>query len=329
MWSLLKWGRQSKLKIIPAEDQSEYHIGSTHADEHIFEAVVVRPMHQGVIDQLNVLKVNFGINVYDLVSVEGGALRIAKYGVEDISIDAVKIAYELHHVKKVVLIGLSCAPNFGIAHSFCREYPNEDSVALLLAKSEEILTEHLSELRMEMEISSYLLSLTEDGKKLKFFRVSPNKDSFHKSLAYSLPYRGRKEGDSVVVWCMDARFREATKTYLRAVLGLDYYGLVSIPGGAKGIVDTGDESAAMDCISSSVNFHGARNVHLINHMDCGAYGGSTAFCGIEDEIERLTMDLEVAAKFIVSKFPHVRVHTHMQRAEGEKVFFRMLKTFST
>lgn len=327
--SLLNWIRKPKVKSVPAKDQSEYHIGSPHADEHAFEAVVIRPMHQGVIDQLNVLKTNFGINLYDLVSVEGGAMRIARHGVDDISIEAVKIAYELHHVKTVIMIGLQCAPKHGISHSFCQDYPDMESNIELMLEAQHILSTQMAELGMQMNYYSYLLVLSEDGQKLNFFHVDRDEEGIKKSLVYALPYRGKKESDSVVVWCMDARFRQATKTYVRAVLGLDHYGLVSIPGGAKGIVEEGEKSAAMDCIRSSITYHGARHVHLISHMDCGAYGGSGAFCGADDEIFKLSKDLETAAEFIVNQFPKVQVHIHLQRAQDEKIYFRSMKTFLT
>jgi hypothetical protein len=316
------------IRVIPAADQREYHIGSTEADKRRFEAVVVRPMHQGVTDHLNVLSENLGINLYDMVSVEGGAMRINKYGVTEETVEAIKIAYRLHQVKLAILIGLNCSRKHGITNSYCDAFRDEAAVARQLARSHNLLAAHLTEEGMQMNIITFMLSLSTDGEKIYFFQIDPASEGEKRSLIYTLPWRGRKESDSVVVWCMDARFRQATITYLRAVLGLDHYGLVSIPGGAKGILTAGDKSTAMDCIDSCVNYHGARNVHLINHMDCGAYGGTRAFCCHEEEYERMTGDLDTAARLIVAKYPHLKVHTHLQRAEGEKVYFRMLKTFA-
>lgn len=318
----------SGIRITPADDTHEYHIGSTQADKYRFEAVVVRPMHQGVTDQLNVLTENFGIDLYDLISVEGGAMRINKLGIEEETVQAVKIAYRLHQVKLAILIGLNCARKHGIDNSYCRDYPDEESVARQLALSHRLLATHLASEDMAMNIFTFMLSLSVDGRQLHFFQIDPGTEPPRRTLVYTLPWRGRKESEAVVVWCMDARFRQATKTYLRAVLGLDHYGLVSIPGGARGIVEAGDKSTAMDCIDSSVTYHGARQVHLINHMDCGAYGGSKAFCGGKEELTRMTGDLDAAARFILGKYPRLKVHTHLQRAEGERVFFRALNSYS-
>jgi hypothetical protein len=316
------------IRVIPAADQREYHIGSTEADRYRFEAVVVRPMHQGVTDHLNVLTENFGIDFYDMVSVEGGAMRIAKYGVGEETVAAIEVSYRLHQVKRAILIGLNCSKKHGITNSYCWAFRDEASVARQLAASHNLLAAHLVEKGMRMEIHTFMLSLSPDGQKIYFYQIDPASEGEKRSLIYTLPWRGRKESDSVVVWCMDARFRQATNTYLRAVLGLDHYGLVSIPGGAKGILTHGDKSTAMDCIDSCVIYHGARNVHLINHMDCGAYGGTKAFCCHEEEYERMTSDLDAAARVIVARYPHLKVHTHLQRAEGEKVYFRLLKTFA-
>lgn len=319
--------RARRVRVTPAEDRQEYHIGSSHADEHAFEAVVVRPMDDGIVDQLNLLKVNLGIDLYDLVSVDGGALRIAARGEGDATVEAVKIAYRLHGVRRAILIAIDCAPKYGFQNAYCGRFANENEVARELAKAQLVLDRALRRAGMEMQIESYLFALADKGNKLNLFRVEPLPDRVRKAHVYTLPFRGLKEGDSLVLWCMDARFREATTTYLRAVLGLDHFDLVSVPGGAKGIVQEGDRSAAMDCIRASVKYRDTLHIHLINHQDCGAYGGSGAFCCGEDELKRLIGDLDTAARFIVSRVPKVRVHTHFQRAEGERVHFRTLNRY--
>lgn len=315
------------VETTPAEDRQEYRIGSGHADEHDFEAVVVRPMDDGIVDQLDLLKVNLGIELYDLVSVDGGALRIARTDGRDATVDAVKIAYRLHDVRRAILVALHCAPQYGFRNAYCEHFADENEVARELARAQLVLARELAREGMEMQIDSYLFALDPTGRRLHFYRVVPEPGRVRKIHVYSLPFRGLKEGDSLVLWCMDARFRAATTAYLRAVVGLDHYDLCAIPGSVRGIVTEGDASAAMACIRASVAYRDTRHIHLINHQDCGAYGGAAAFCCLEDEVKQHAVDLDRAARFVAGRFPQVQVHTHFQRAEGEGVYFRSLARY--
>ncbi|MBI3632367.1 MAG: hypothetical protein HY225_02875 [Candidatus Vogelbacteria bacterium] len=79
--------------------------------------------------------------------------------------------------------------------------------------------------------------------------------------------------DAVVVWCFDRRF-ECLETGVK-----DYYGFktvdpVYVAGGAKDLVSgsTYSRNYLLNQIHAAIKFHDARNVVLMTHANCAAYG---------------------------------------------------------
>jgi carbonic anhydrase len=72
-----------------------------------------------------------------------------------------------------------------------------------------------------------------------------------------------------------------------------------------------DESLLRD-IGVSVNLHKAGTIYLVNHTDCGAYGGFE-FESPEKEVAQHVADLHAARDILTKKFPGV--HVEMRLAE--------------
>lgn len=83
--------------------------------------------------------------------------------------------------------------------------------------------------------------------------------------------------------------------------------LVSIAGAAKNIVNPETQAFALRQIEISKTLHGMKTVHLMNHTDCGAYGGKTAFADEQTEYAKLTGDLKEARDIVKAKFPDLEV----------------------
>lgn len=63
--------------------------------------------------------------------------------------------------------------------------------------------------------------------------------------------------------------------FVEQELGLKYFDFPALPGGAKAI-NEGNE-LAIACVSVPCGLHRVKKIVIINHQDCGAYGGSARF----------------------------------------------------
>lgn len=95
---------------------------------------------------------------------------------------------------------------------------------------------------------------------------------------------------AVVLTCMDFRIPGRT---VAEILALVYeagdtvvpFDEIRIAGSAKAINDGAHANLVLDSIMIAVEKHQAGRVIIINHHDCGAYGGASRF-GSDDEERR-------------------------------------------
>jgi carbonic anhydrase len=111
---------------------------------------------------------------------------------------------------------------------------------------------------------------------------------------------------AAVVQCIDPRFRTPVEHLLAEDLKIpiNEMTVTSVAGGAhdlarrmpgKGLIRFGCEVAT--------NHHGAGMIVLINHHDCGAYGGSEQFASLEAEMRFHEEQLTQARDYILKKVP--------------------------
>jgi len=121
---------------------------------------------------------------------------------------------------------------------------------------------------------------------------------------------------------MDFRFHTAIREFLVSLGLRDKYDLVSLAGVTKGLVEDDPSSTEfiLKQVDASQSLHKISEVYLIHHMDCGGYGGHSAFNSIEEEKERQLTDLETARKIISEKFPNLEIKKILARIKetGEK-----------
>lgn len=115
---------------------------------------------------------------------------------------------------------------------------------------------------------------------------------------------------SLVLHCMDFRLGRAIHKYMEDNGLLGDSDLVSMAGAAKNL-SSPDESSDRDLvlrqIEISERLHGASRVILINHTDCGAYGGHQAFTSSEEEIGKHKDELRNSKAIIEERFPDIKV----------------------
>lgn len=96
--------------------------------------------------------------------------------------------------------------------------------------------------------------------------------------------------------------------------------LVSVAGAAKNLLASADPSSSATArlqIKLSHDLHGISRVILMNHLDCGAYGGRAAFSSDEEEHARHVEDLKSARAWILAEYPSMEVRLVLARIETD------------
>jgi carbonic anhydrase len=115
---------------------------------------------------------------------------------------------------------------------------------------------------------------------------------------------------TAIFHCIDFRFAADIKTYLEKENLLGDVDIVSIAGVAKNWVAPAKETDTefvMRQLDISKRLHDVGKVVLMNHLDCGAYGGRKAFESDAAEHAAHVADLETARAMILAKYPDLEV----------------------
>lgn len=125
---------------------------------------------------------------------------------------------------------------------------------------------------------------------------------------------------ALVFHCMDFRFVSGIQKFL-AERGLkDIFDLVAFAGSAKNLAspdEPSDRAFALRQMDIARRLHGISEVLLFNHLDCGAYGGSSAFASAAEEHDRHVADLGKAREIIRQRFPDLTVHLLIAFLDGK------------
>jgi len=117
-----------------------------------------------------------------------------------------------------------------------------------------------------------------------------------------------KEKVSIVLSCIDYRFWPDALSLLEQKFG--EFDLIELAGGSKSLASPSqkaDKKAVLESIGVAVKLHGARQIVLTNHLDCGAYGGSKNFSSQSEEIKFHGGELKKAEQVIKKAFPRLKV----------------------
>ncbi len=119
-------------------------------------------------------------------------------------------------------------------------------------------------------------------------------------------YKGIHSCEAVVLCCIDFRFWRETLEFAENLsaggLGLSNFDFPSLPGAAKAINERSE--LALGCVSVPCDLHHAKKIVIVNHADCGAYGGSVKFDGdAEAEQKFHEGELQKAKSIILEKYP--------------------------
>jgi hypothetical protein len=108
---------------------------------------------------------------------------------------------------------------------------------------------------------------------------------------------------------MDFRLVKETRRWMDENGYLSNCDVVSLAGASKEILDGGEE--ARELILKQINLantlHGASEIILVHHSDCGAYKNAYNFASPEEEKNKQLEDMTKTEVMIKDKFANMRV----------------------
>lgn len=140
-------------------------------------------------------------------------------------------------------------------------------------------------------------------------------------------YKGIHTCEAVVLTCIDFRFWKETAEFVEKELGVKSYDFPSLPGAAKAINECLKETdVAMQCIGVPCELHHAGKIIIVNHEDCGAYGGSAKFGGDQDAEQKFHEgELRKAKEKIAELYPDKEFVLIYARLADDKENIEFLK----
>ena len=99
---------------------------------------------------------------------------------------------------------------------------------------------------------------------------------------------------------------------------------VSVAGSVQNIVTPKNESDRefiLRQIDIARRLHGIEEVILMNHTDCGAYGGRSAFQNEIEEEEKHVLDMREAKTIVQARFPELKVRLVLAKLLDDKIAF--------
>lgn len=124
---------------------------------------------------------------------------------------------------------------------------------------------------------------------------------------------------TVVITCIDFRFQKPTHEWLVSQNLLGDHDRVGIAGGVLNLTaPLHDEHRVLliQQIKIAHTLHHIQKVILINHEDCGAYGGTAAFESSKQEQAKHEEELTKAAEMIKHDFPELEVEIYFAKLDG-------------
>lgn len=109
--------------------------------------------------------------------------------------------------------------------------------------------------------------------------------------------------DAVVVSCIDFRFQKYIRNWLNEKLANKTFDYVGFAGATK------DLPIILKQIEISVKLHQIKEVILIHHEECGAYGS-------ESTLEKHATDLKHAKEEILKIHPNLKVNLYYLHLDG-------------
>ncbi len=129
-----------------------------------------------------------------------------------------------------------------------------------------------------------------------------------------------------VIKCIDFRFREVDQQFINQQFRLEDFDLIAWPGAAKAIVhdDIMREKMIATIKNVCCGLHTIKKLVILNHWDCGGYGGSKAFASAEAEAAAYETDLRQAKEVLQTQLTGVEILMAYSRGTDTGVTYKIL-----
>jgi hypothetical protein len=136
----------------------------------------------------------------------------------------------------------------------------------------------------------------------------------------SVPWNPNRP-DTVIISCVDGRWREHIQEFTVKHLGADLHAdFLAVPGGIEPLtlfhLVPKDFNFFRRRLESVIEAHGTKRIVAVAHQDCAWYKTRTFLSMKIDLRERQIADLRRAAARLRETFPNVTVETYFARLEG-------------
>ncbi len=129
-----------------------------------------------------------------------------------------------------------------------------------------------------------------------------------------------KECSACLLFCTDFRLSGQLEDFIRRHgLAEDGVDVIRVFGAVRSLVrpaETRDREFLLEQLEFSHKLHKIREIHLINHEDCGAYGEED-FPAHREEYQRQREDLLKARDIVLERLPWVEVSPWYLRLDGQ------------
>ena len=134
---------------------------------------------------------------------------------------------------------------------------------------------------------------------------------------------------AILINCMDFRLVKETRRWMDENGYLNNCDVVSLAGASKELLDGGEEARnlVLKQIELAHNLHGASEVILVHHSDCGAYKNAYSFSSPEEERKQQWEDMAKTEKIIEDRFKGMvvkKIWANMLDEDGQKVEFQKI-----
>ena len=120
------------------------------------------------------------------------------------------------------------------------------------------------------------------------------------------------KAQAIILTCIDFRFRHPVQELIEKELNLTDFDLKGDAGGAKQLLgDSPVKDWILKNFQVAFDLHDVNRVILINHTDCGAYGGSKLHGSVEEEIKFHDDQLKQAVAVVRTRYPDKQVEAYL------------------
>jgi len=132
------------------------------------------------------------------------------------------------------------------------------------------------------------------------------------------------EAEAAVLYCFDYRINTAVRKFLKKQR-IERFDMIVVAGGAKTLASPNNDSERdfiLEQVRTSLRLHQAKRVLVMNHSDCGAYGGLVHLKGDHFKGDRAAeadyhrCELLRAQEVLTSNFPGILVEPYFVTFDG-------------